>query len=176
MDAFAFNVLHRKIGESIVGRAAVEQARDVRVDEGREDLPLVLKSPQDSVGIHAAFDEFERYSHFELLVGAPRQINFAHPARANALEQLVSAYDPIAAWRNFSVAEDFGGEVRRRLGYETIRRLARLEESLDFLAHFLIAPAGFIQESLALAGRKLPHIMENFLEPLQWHRAHLVRP
>ena len=47
IDPIALDVLHHEVGQSVVGRSAVEQARDVRVFEGCQDLPLVLETAQD---------------------------------------------------------------------------------------------------------------------------------
>ena len=59
-DRFAFDIFHHEKRQIIVGRAAVNKMRDVRMFERGENLPFVVKTLQNRVRIHSAFDEFER--------------------------------------------------------------------------------------------------------------------
>jgi hypothetical protein len=43
MDGLAFDKLHDEVGQAVFGRAAVEQAGDVRVVERGEDLASLRK-------------------------------------------------------------------------------------------------------------------------------------
>ena len=89
VDRLPLDVLHHEIRQAVVGRVAIEQARDVRVVEAREDLPLVAEVTQHGVGIHAALDELDRDELLVLTVGATREIDDTHPAAANPLLDLV---------------------------------------------------------------------------------------
>ncbi len=80
-----FDVLHDEIRQAVLGRVAVQQARDVRVIEAREDLPLVAEAAQHGLRIHAALDELDRDLLLVLPVGAPGEIDRAHAAAADAL-------------------------------------------------------------------------------------------
>ncbi len=79
---FAVDIFHREIRTSIVGDAAVEQARDVRMFETRENLALAQEARLHRVGIHAALDDFQRGALFELSVGAFGEQHDAHAAAA----------------------------------------------------------------------------------------------
>ena len=49
VDRLAVDVLHHEVGLPVVGRAAVEEPRDVRVLEPGQDLPLARKrAPHDA--------------------------------------------------------------------------------------------------------------------------------
>ena len=41
------NIVHDEVGETIVGRACIEQARDIRMIELGEDLAFCTKAAQD---------------------------------------------------------------------------------------------------------------------------------
>ena len=79
---FAVDVFHREVRTSIVGDAAVEQARDVRMFETREDLPLAQETRLHRIGIHAALDDLQRGALLELSVGAFGEQHHAHAAAA----------------------------------------------------------------------------------------------
>ena len=60
VDRFAAHVLHDEVGKAVVGRPAVDQARDVRVIEMRQDLSLGPEVPEDLRGIESSPNEFDR--------------------------------------------------------------------------------------------------------------------
>ena len=57
----------------------------------REDLPLVAEAAQHGVRVHAALDQLDRDLLLELPVGALGEIDGAHAAAADALQDLVVA-------------------------------------------------------------------------------------
>ena len=86
VDRQPLDVLHDEVRQAVLGRAAVEQPRDVRVIEASEDLALVAEAAQHRLRIHAALDELDRDLFLVLAVGAPREIDRAHSAAADALQ------------------------------------------------------------------------------------------
>ena len=88
-DGLAGDVLHREVRSSVGGDAAVEQARDVRMLETREDLALPEKAPDDLSTVRAGADELEGDLLFELAVGAIREEHAAHPTVADLPDQFV---------------------------------------------------------------------------------------
>ena len=93
VDRQPLDVLHDEVRQAVLGRVAVEQARDVRVIEAGEDLPLVAEAAQHGLRVHAALDELDGDLLLVLAVGAPREIDRAHPAAADPLQDLPVADD-----------------------------------------------------------------------------------
>ena len=77
------DVLHDEVGQAVVGRAAVEQARDVRVLERGEDLPLGAKRASMQLGVQPRRHDLDRHPLRELAVGALGQVDRAHAAAAD---------------------------------------------------------------------------------------------
>ena len=94
VDRFAVHVLHDEVGQAVVGRSAVDQARDVRMIELRQDLPFVAKTAEDVVGIEPAPNELDRNFLAIFVVGSRRQINGAQTAPADFADDLVGAELP----------------------------------------------------------------------------------
>ena len=80
VDGKTVDVLHHEIRKALAARAAVEQARDVRMFEPGEDLTLVSKALQHGVAVHAALDEFDGGAHRELRIVALAKKDSAHAA------------------------------------------------------------------------------------------------
>src|SRR4051812_30364494 len=89
VKSFAPDIFHDEIGQSVISGSAIEQAGDVGMFERRKNLPLVLKTIQDRLGVHPALDQLDRDDHSELLIGAFGQVDIAHASSADALEQPV---------------------------------------------------------------------------------------
>ena len=85
------DVLHDEVRETVLGRAAVEDARDVGVVEVREDPPLVAESLEDEVGVHAAANELDRDGLLEALVAPRGEVDGPHPAVPELAHDLVRA-------------------------------------------------------------------------------------
>jgi hypothetical protein len=75
VEGQSLDVLHHEVRQSVFGRVAIEQARDVRVVEARKDLPLIPESAQHRICVHAALDELDRGLVLVLAVRAPREID-----------------------------------------------------------------------------------------------------
>ena len=87
-DRLAFDVLHHEVRQAVVGRAAVDQARDVRMIELRQDLPFGAEAPQNVIRIEAAPDEFERDLLAVFVVGPGGEIDRAKSAPADLADDL----------------------------------------------------------------------------------------
>ncbi len=90
----AVDVFHHEVGQAIVGRAAVEQSRDVRVLQAREDFALRAETAQDFIGIGPALEQFDRNRLAKFRVRARGQPDRAHPAAAELAKQAVGADAP----------------------------------------------------------------------------------
>jgi hypothetical protein len=91
VDGQPLDVLHDEVGQAVVGGAPVQEARDVRVVERGENLPLVAETAEDEVGVHPALDELDGDALAELAVGAERLVDGAHPAAPDLARDDVDA-------------------------------------------------------------------------------------
>ena len=105
VDRLAVDVLHDDVRRAVRGRAAVEQPRDVRMVERREDLALELQPALDVARQQPAPHQLDRDLLLELLVGALREEHLAHAAAAEA------AHDAI---RTDALAGEIDCRVARR--------------------------------------------------------------
>ena len=74
----AVDVLHHQIRHAFGRRAAVNQLRDTRMVERREDLPLGAKAPQAVLAQHAAHD-LDRHALMKVVVSFG-EVHRAHAA------------------------------------------------------------------------------------------------
>ena len=95
VDGLALDELHHDVGRAVVGRAAVEEPRDVRMLEAGEDLPLPPEVADRVVAGAADRDDLDRDPLAVLIVGARGQIDDAHPAVAELAEHAVGADAPV---------------------------------------------------------------------------------
>ena len=91
VDRFALDVLHDDVRHAGLRRSGIEQARDVRVIERRENAPLLEKPSQRDRIDEIAGNHLDRDELLEPIVVARPQIDDAHPAAAEL------AHDPVAA-------------------------------------------------------------------------------
>ena len=108
VNGLPLDVLHHEVGQPLVGRAAVEQAGDVRVVQGGEYLALISEAAQHLLRVHATLDELDGDALFIGVVGAARQVDRAHAATSELAD------DPVGA--------DHGPLDRRRLSAREYRR------------------------------------------------------
>ncbi len=92
IDRHARHQLHCDIRDPVVGRAAIEQARNVGMIETGQDLALVAKSFQQQRDAGAAANQLDRHLLRVEAVSSRRQVDFAHPAAADLPHQTVVAY------------------------------------------------------------------------------------
>src|SRR5690606_7705447 len=72
-DPLALDILHREERTAVIGDTAIEQPRDVRVFEPRQDLPLAQEPPDRLARVGPAPDQLERVPLLELTVIAVRR-------------------------------------------------------------------------------------------------------
>src|SRR6476469_8571352 len=90
-DADAVDILHRVIRLAVARLAAVEERRDVRMHERREDLPLVLEAFAILARRERTAHDFQRDLLRETALAARREVDRAHAARADeALHAIVA--------------------------------------------------------------------------------------
>jgi len=92
------DVLHDEVRQAVLGRPSVEQLRDVRVVERRQDLPLPAEPGDDLGRVHPLADDLDRDVLAELLVRPRREVDRPHAPLAEPAEDLVGA-DPEPADR-----------------------------------------------------------------------------
>ncbi len=130
----AFDELHHKVRQPIVRRPAVQQSRNVRMIERRQDLPFFAKAPQDKVRIHAALDQLDRDALAELC-HADGFVDRAHAAAANLAHNLVRA-EPLAEQRIDILTEwvkPLGFDLSRNQVFErVVARFVTREQTDDF--------------------------------------------
>ena len=95
-DRRSFHSLHHEVRPPVRGLARVEKPRDAGVLQARQDSSLARKTAQNLDGVHAALDELHRDFLFEPPVGALAEIDLAHTAPAERLDQAVDP-DRLAA-------------------------------------------------------------------------------
>ncbi len=81
-----------------------------------QGLPLGLKASDDSLRVHAGFDELDRHEPFDrlLLLGHPHR---THAALADLFDQLVQADDGAGGFsERFIDGVDPGGGVQKGIG------------------------------------------------------------
>src|SRR4029077_1773396 len=76
----ADNVVHDEVGQTIVGRACIEQPRDIWVIELGQDLAFRSEAVQDLSRVSASIQHLDRDLFLTLTISALRQENCAHPA------------------------------------------------------------------------------------------------
>src|ERR1700676_5511603 len=85
----ALDVLHHEVRAAVLGRAAIEQPRDVGMREAGQDLPLVAEVPQDLLRIHAPSDQLERDLLLKMTVGADSTVDSSHAALRHFFSDVV---------------------------------------------------------------------------------------
>src|SRR5262249_31586829 len=80
IDAPTVDVFHREVRRTVGSRAAVEQTRNIRVIEVRENLAFASQSGDDTVRQRATRNDFDRHALLELAIGALGEIDGPHTA------------------------------------------------------------------------------------------------
>src|SRR5262245_23219351 len=95
IDRYARDQLHHEIRLAVVGRAAVDQPRDVRMIEAREDLPFGAEPAYQAARSDAAAHDLDRHLLVKLIVRTHRAIHIAHAALTDQRDDLVRTDAPI---------------------------------------------------------------------------------
>ncbi len=119
-ERLALQVLHHEV-RAVVEHAAIQQPRDVRMLQARENLALRVEAAQHGLGVHAVLDHLDRGALLELPVVALGEVDRAHPAAADfahhapraqplrrAIELQKSGPRLIAAQQGFHIAAHIG--------------------------------------------------------------------
>jgi len=86
-DRLALDLLHHQIELTVIGRAAIEQAGDVRMIEAGQDLAFGAEPAGQIVGDTVAAQQFDGDLLRVLAVAALAEVDVAHAAASNAADQ-----------------------------------------------------------------------------------------
>ena len=146
IDRRAGDVLHHEVRQSLRRGPAIEEARNMRMVQGREHLPLVTEAADDEVRVHAAADHLDG-DRMREIAGMVPEVDRAHAAASEAAVDHVRA-DRAADMRVVLVV--FCRRVDGRGRDEQTRIRLGGEQRLDFRAQLRIAGAVRIEHGGAL--------------------------
>ena len=157
-------------GRAVGGRAAVEQARDVRMIERRQDLAFELQPALHMSRQGPASDQLDRDLLLELLVGAIREEDLAHAATPETAHDAIRA-DPLAG------EVDCGVFLALRCRGVVLAEplLPRLELVHRVGVQIAIGRASLADETQPLVRRQRLRLIEDLLQRLGRHCAILKR-
>src|SRR5436190_4672446 len=144
----ADNVVHDEVGETIVGRACVEQPGDIWMIEPGQDLAFRSKPAQDLSRVGASIQYLDRDLFLKLTISTLRKKNCAHPAAAKFTYDDIRAHTVSAA--RWSFLPESGGRVLRAI-FEAVRTLAKKrlrlgQERLGLFEQICILTATFLYQ------------------------------
>ena len=156
IDGEPVDVLHREVGRAVVGGAAVDQPRDVRVIEVGEDLPFGPEPLFDDRRLERRADHLDRDLLLVRIVGADAKVDGAHPAAADFAHQPVRADPPPGPPGCPLQLIDQGGRVgagERRGDHEAARPVMRGDQRLELASQRSVAAARLGDERRARVDR-----------------------
>ncbi len=156
-NAAAVNIFHDDVGKAVGGGAAIEEAGDVGVLEGSEDLPFSAEALEEEVGIHAGADEFDRDLGVVFVVGAAGEVDRAHATTADFAEEFVG---PGAALGGRGLDGEGGGMGDFSLDEALLALLVALEKGFDFAEEGGVVGAGVVEVSGAFGGGQVGGLAE----------------
>src|SRR5204862_2194000 len=118
----ADNVVHDEVGQTIVGRACIEQPRDIWMIEPGQDLAFRSEAAQDLSRVGAFIQYLDRDLFLKLTISALCQENCAHPTAAKFTDDDIRAYALSAARR--SLLPESGGCIPGAI-FEAVARLLK---------------------------------------------------
>src|SRR5262249_19786185 len=145
----ALDVLHDEVGQTIIGRAGIEQACDVGVIERGQNLTLAMESANDGLAVELATDDFDRNQLLIGVVGAGCQVDASHAAAADLAVEPIRPNAPPAEVLTI-LQEAHAVPERCRLGEAA--RLIRGKERYDLFTQQRVVVAPCIQKSTARFG------------------------
>ena len=151
------------------GAAAVQQARDIGVVQGGQDLALLLEAPQHFLAAGLGAHDLERDLFAEGVVGAHGQIHGTHTALADLAEYLV--WTDAAAFQAVRILRR-DGRPGQQVGIVSMRG----KQPLDFGLQIGIPRAGFRQKRAARIRRTLDDGLKkvaNLAEAFRCHALHI---
>src|SRR5256886_4049241 len=105
----ADNIVHDEVGQTIVGRACIEQPCDIWVIEPGQDLAFRSETAQDLSRVGASIQYLDRNLFLKLTISTLRQKYCAHPTAAKFTDDDIRAHALSAARR--SLLPESGGCV-----------------------------------------------------------------
>ena len=151
VDRLAVDELHGEVRQPRVGDPAVDQPRDARMLEPREDAPLLDEPPQHAR--RAVLDQLDRDALLELSVRALAEEHASHPAApdlAHDAERADLVGDrPADRGRRF---EQRRGELCSRRLEQAVRAMIRAHQLEHLGAQLRVVAALAVDERRLLAG------------------------
>ncbi len=171
-DRLAGDVFHDEEGHAALGRAAVQETRDVRMLEARQDLALGAEAGEQMVVRGSRPQQLDRDLLLVLVVGAGREVDGAHPALAQlALEAVRSR--PLSGQGldlGFGLRDGDVNDLAERPGGAGVD-----EERLDLPPQVDVVGTDASEERAPLAGVHDLGGLEELLEPAPAFGSHSAR-
>jgi hypothetical protein len=171
VDRLAGDELHDEVRQPRLGRAAVQQPRDIRMIEAREDLALVAESLHDVRRVVARSDQLDGNLLLVRVIRASCPIDLAHSAGAYQLDQAIRADVPTDP----GVRHELGRGGGRRIQEFIARRFVRREQRFELAAKLRIFGPDLVEEFAAQLGTQLERLVQRRLDLLPALRFHDIR-
>ena len=163
----AVDVLHDEVRLAAGRSAAIEQTRDSRMLQLRQDLPLALETkPGLGVGVRGG-DELDRHLLAVLAVGPLAQVDHAHAAAADLLHHPVRS----DGFRRRSFGAQLGARRHRRIE-QRAGFLLHSQQRFHRAAQLAVGSAQPVHRRGALAGVRFQHARQNRLDLAPASRGH----
>src|SRR5262245_6755609 len=136
----ADNVVHDEVGQTIVGRACIEQPGDVWMIEFGQDLAFRSETAQDLSRVGASIQYLNRNLFLKLTISTLCQENCAHPTAAKLTDDDIRAY-ALSAPRRSLLPESSGcvlGTILEAVGMLLKKRLRFGQERLGLFEQIRI--------------------------------------
>ena len=166
-ERHAVHELHGEPRPAVVEHATVDQARDSRVVEAREDPPFRQELGAQRLVREPDLHHLERHLLFELAVGALCEIDHPHPAVPHLVRGAERADEPpdqLGPRRGSDVEEEDGPPFHRGVEHRAPVPL-RLQELVDGRPQGRVVRAQAVERGRALAGRKVDDRIQDGLDP-----------
>src|SRR5882724_13573102 len=144
----ADNVVHDEVRQTIVGRACIEQPRDIWMIEFGQDLAFRSETAQDLSRVGASTQYLDRDLFLKLTISALCQENCAHPTAAKFTDDDIRAYELSAARRSL-LPESGGcvlGAIFEAVGALLKKRLCFGQERLGLFEQIRILTAASLHQ------------------------------
>ncbi len=161
-DRETVDVLDDEIRKLSVGDTAIEQLRDVRVRQRREDLPLGQEAAMQLVSVSAAAQQLHRDAAAELAVVALGKVDDAHPSASDLPQHLIRADLPAS----LAIGQQRSCRGRRRLREYAVGPVVTCQQRFDFPAQHIVVPAELIEQRYPSGAVKLDDRLEHLLDAL----------
>ncbi|HEY0178894.1 MAG TPA: hypothetical protein VGC30_04575 [Dokdonella sp.] len=169
----SFDEFHHRVRTALRRRAAVEQARDARMVEPREDVALGMEAAALAVGLAA--QQLQRDAMLERAVGALRRVHLAHAAAADQRADAPRTEPRSRRERRCGRRgrNEFGCGGRR---VEHALRIVRTQQIVEFAPQLGVVAAGVREECRPFTRRQRGGGLEQVFDTLPALAMHGVRP